>query len=76
MTWNQYQIPLILASSLDSKPLSMVVAEFTSKDIIYYGMTAAAGIIALFPPAIFAAVFRKSLIMGLTQGEVNKKSNG
>ena len=35
MTWNQYQIPLILASSLDSKPLSMVVADFTSKSNTY-----------------------------------------
>lgn len=70
MTWNQYQIPLILASSLESKPLSMVVADFTSKDLIQYGITAAAGILALLPPAVVAIVFRKSLIMGLTQGSV------
>ena len=67
MTWNQYQIPLILASSLDSKPLSMVVADFTSKDSVQYGITAAAGIIALLPPAIVAVIFRKSLILGLTR---------
>lgn len=70
MTWNQYQIPLILASSLESKPLSMVVADFTSKDLIQYGITAASGILALLPPAIVAIVFRRSLIMGLTQGSV------
>lgn len=70
MTWNQYQIPLILASSLESKSLSMVVADFTSKDLIQYGITAAAGILALLPPSIVAIVFRKSLIMGLTQGSV------
>jgi len=70
MTWNQYQIPLILASSLDTKPLSMVAAEFSSKDMIKYGMTAAAGILALLPPAAAAAIFRKSLIFGFTQGAV------
>lgn len=71
MTWNQYQIPLILASSLNSKPLIKVLADFTSKDIIQYVIPAAAGIIALLPPAIVAAVvFRKSLISGLTQGVV------
>lgn len=69
-TWNQYQIPLILASSLESKPLSMVVADFTSKDTIQYGITAASGILALLPPAIVAIIFRKSLILGLTQGSV------
>lgn len=69
-TWNQYQIPLILASSLKSKPLSMVVADFTSKDTIQYGITAASGILALLPPGIVAIIFRKSLILGLTQGSV------
>lgn len=69
-TWNQYQIPLILASSLKSKPLSMVVADFTSKDTIQYGITAASGILALLPPAVVAIIFRKSLILGLTQGSV------
>lgn len=69
-TWNQYQIPLILASSLESKPLSMVVADFTSKDMIQYGITAASGILALLPPALVAIIFRKSLILGLTQGSV------
>jgi len=70
MTWNQYQIPMILASSLETKPLSMIVGEFTSKDLVQYGITAAAGIIALLPPAIVAVMFRKSLILGLTQGAV------
>lgn len=70
MAWNQYQIPLILASSLESKPLSMIVADFTSKDLIQYGITAAAGILALIPPAIVAVIFRKSLILGLAQGAV------
>ena len=69
-TWNQYQIPLILAASLKSKPLSMVVADFTTKDTIQYGITAASGILALLPPAIVAIIFRKSLILGLTQGSV------
>lgn len=70
IAWNQYQIPLILASSLESKPLSMIVADFTSKDLIQYGITAAAGILALIPPAIVAVIFRKSLILGLAQGAV------
>jgi len=70
MTWNQYQIPLILASSRDTKPLSMIAAEFSSKDLVQYGITAAAGILAILPPAIIAVIFRKSLILGLMRGSV------
>ncbi|MEW8995060.1 carbohydrate ABC transporter permease [Clostridium sp.] len=70
LTWSQYQIPMILASSLQTKPLSMIVAEFTNKDMIQYGITAAAGILALLPPTVVAVIFRKSLILGMAQGSV------
>lgn len=70
MTWNQFQIPLILASSKATKPLSMVMSEFTTKDSVKYGLTAAAGILAILPPALVALVFRKFLVSGLTGGSV------
>lgn len=70
MTWNQFQIPLILASSRATKPLSIVVSEFTTKDTIHYGITAAAGMLAIIPPAVLAVVFRKFLVKGLTGGSV------
>ncbi|MGL5656823.1 MAG: carbohydrate ABC transporter permease [Fusobacteriaceae bacterium] len=68
MSWNQYQIPLILASSRETKPLSILIAEFSSKDMIQYGQMAAAGILALLPPSILAIIFRKYLVGGLTKG--------
>ncbi|MGL6114018.1 carbohydrate ABC transporter permease [Cetobacterium sp. SF1] len=70
MSWSQYQIPLILAASRDTKPLSILIAEFSSKDMILYGKIAAAGIIAIIPPAIFAIIFRKYLVSGLTKGSI------
>lgn len=70
MTWNQFQIPLILASSKATKPLAMVMSEFTTKDSVKYGLTAAAGILSIIPPAIIAIVFRKYLVSGLTGGSV------
>lgn len=68
--WGQYMIPLILASSRATKPLSVMVAEFSSKEFFLYGMTAAAGILAMLAPAVFAVVFRRYLISGLTEGGV------
>ena len=69
-TWNQFQIPLILASSMDTKPMAIVISEFATKDSVEYGLIAAAGIIALLPPAITAIVFRKYLISGMAGGAV------
>ena len=66
--WSQYQLPLILAASRNVKPLTVLLAEFSSKDLILYGQIAAAGILTLLPPMIFSFIFRKYLISGLTKG--------
>lgn len=66
--WNQFQIPLILASSFQTKPVSIVTSEFMVKDSIQYGITAAAGLLAIVPPAATALVLRKYLVSGMTRG--------
>lgn len=66
--WNQFQIPLILASSLETKPVSIVTSEFMTKDSIQYGLTAAGGLIAIIPPAVLALIFRKFLVSGMMGG--------
>lgn len=66
--WNQFQIPLILASSFETKPVSIVTSEFMVKDSVQYGITAAAGLLAIVPPALAALIFRKYLVSGMTRG--------
>ena len=69
-TWSQFQIPLILASSMETKPMAIVVSEFMTKDSIQYGLIAAAGMTALIPQALTAMLFRKYLISGMMGGSV------
>lgn len=68
MSWNQFQIPLILASSRATKPVSIVTSEFVVKDSVQYGLTTAAGLTALLPPALLALFFHRFLIRGMTNG--------
>ena len=65
---NQFQIPLILSSSFQPKPVSIVTSEFMVKDSIQYGITAAAGLLAIVPPAATALILRKYLVSGMTRG--------
>lgn len=67
-TWNQFLIPLILAPSLDTKPIAVVVSEFATKNLVNYGLMNAGGIIAIIPPVLVAMLFRRFLIYGLTSG--------
>ena len=69
-TWSQFQIPLILASSMETKPMAIVISEFVTKDSVQYGLVAAAGMLALAPPALAAFIFRKYLVTGMTNGSV------
>ena len=69
-TWSQFQIPLILASNSNTKPIAIVTSEFITKDTVDYGMTAAAGILALIPPAIIALIFKRFLVSGMMKGAV------
>ena len=69
-TWSQFQIPLILASSMETKPMAIVISEFVTKDSVEYGLIAAAGIVSLIPPALAAIIFRKNLISGMVNGSV------
>lgn len=71
-TWSQFQIPLILASSLATKPVAIVTSEFMTKDAVQYGLTAAAGICAMVPPALLALLLRRYLISGMTGGAVKE----
>lgn len=71
-TWAQFQIPLILATSSKSKPISVVASEFVTRDSIFYGLTAACGLIAIIPPAVMAVFFRKALVDGMVSGSVKE----
>ena len=69
-TWSQFQIPLILASSLATKPIAVVTSEFMTKDAVQYGITAAAGICAVVPPAALALGMKRFLVAGIMGGAV------
>lgn len=70
MSWNQFQIPLILTSSQNNKVVTLVLSEFMTRDTISYGLIAVAGLFSIIPPVIIAIIFRKFLITGLTSGSV------
>lgn len=67
-TWNQFQIPLILAPSSATKPSAVVISEFVTKNTLDIGLMSAGGMIALIPPALIAVVFRRFLISGMVGG--------
>lgn len=65
--WSQFFLPLIFAPG-DAKQLTVVISEFVSKTAIKKGLMAAAGVLAMVPPAIIVIFLNRFIISGLTTG--------
>jgi multiple sugar transport system permease protein len=70
IAWNEFFTAFILSSTLHSKTLSVIVAEFSSKVGVDYGAMATAGVLTSLPPVLLALFFQRYIIQGLTAGAV------
>jgi multiple sugar transport system permease protein len=63
----QFLIPLLLASTQNTKPVTVVIAEFVGKYSTNYPLLTAAGVLAIIPPAIVALALNRH-IRGMLSG--------
>jgi multiple sugar transport system permease protein len=70
IAWNEFFYALIFSSTLNSKTLSVLVEEFSSKFGEDYVLMSAAGVLASLPPVVLALVFQRYIVQGLTAGAV------
>ena len=52
--WGQFLIPLLLTSTIETKPVTVLITEFIGKYTTNYPLLTAAGVLAMIPPAIVA----------------------
>jgi multiple sugar transport system permease protein len=65
--WGEFLIPLLLTSTLSSKPATVLITEFIGKYTTNYPLLAAAGVLILIPPALVALVLNRH-IRGMLSG--------
>ena len=65
--WGEFLIPLLLTSTGASKPVAVLIPEYVGKYTTNYPLLAAAGVLALLPPAIAAVVLNRH-IRGMLSG--------
>lgn len=70
LSWDEFFYALIFTSTRQSMTLPVVIAEFTKRHQIDYGMMTTGGVIASLPPIVLAVVLQRYLITGLTAGSV------
>ncbi len=70
-SWSQFVIPLVF-SPIKTLPLTVLIAQFVGKSSINYGLMAAAGMIAIIPPAVVVLAFNRFLVSGLMTGALKR----
>jgi multiple sugar transport system permease protein len=65
--WGEFLIPLLLTSTSASKPVTVLIPEYVGKYTTNYPLLAAAGVLALLPPAAVALVLHRH-IRGMLSG--------
>jgi multiple sugar transport system permease protein len=67
--WGQYLVPLIFSPKV-TKPLTVLIPEFVTKNFIDYGLITASGTIAIIIPALVVIFLNRYLVTGLLAGSV------
>lgn len=70
--WNEFLISLVLTTDLTAKTLPVAIAEFMGRYYTNYPLMCTAGIISMTPPIIFASIFQRYLVEGLSKGAVKE----
>jgi len=65
--WGEFLIPLLLTSTSASKPVTVLIPEYIGKYTTNYPLLAAAGVLAMLPPAVVALVLNRH-IRGMLSG--------
>jgi multiple sugar transport system permease protein len=65
--WGEFLIPLLLTQTQNAKPVTVLITEYVGKYTTNYPILAAAGVLALMPPALLALALNKR-ITGMLAG--------
>ncbi len=65
--WGEFLIPLLLSSTMNAKPVTVLITEYIGKYTTNYPLLAAAGMLTLLPPALVALALNRH-IRGMLSG--------
>jgi multiple sugar transport system permease protein len=66
--WGQFMVPLVFSPTLSTKPLTVLIPEFVTRNYVDYGLMNAAGIVAIVPPILLVIFLNRFLVQGLMAG--------
>jgi multiple sugar transport system permease protein len=68
--WNEFLFALFLTSTIKSKTIPLIVANFANDLNVQFTFMAAAGVLSVIPPLVLALIFQRLIVQGLAAGSV------
>ena len=69
-TWNEFLFAWALTSNLAAEPLTVALKDFIGEQVTSWPLFAAGGVLAMIPAVLFAAIFQRFIVAGLSAGGV------
>lgn len=69
-SWNFFLVPLVMAYTLRSKPITVTITEFVGQFFVQWDLMSAATIIAIVPPLLMVLLFQRYIVRGLSAGAI------
>lgn len=68
--WNEFLFALFLTSTIGSKTIPVIAANFATDLNVQFTAMAAAGVVAVVPPLVLVLIFQRLIVKGLAAGSV------
>lgn len=66
--WGSFMVPLVFSPTRYTKPLTVLIPEFATKNSVDYGLISASGVLAILPPVLVVVFLNRYLVQGLLAG--------
>lgn len=70
LAWNEFLFALFISSTISTRTIPIVVANFATDLEVQFTFMAAAGVLAVIPPLALALIFQRMIVQGLAAGSV------
>lgn len=69
-SWGEFLYALVLTTTINSKTMPMIVAQFTTDIDTSPVILSAGGVLAVLPPLVLALIFQRLIVSGIAAGAV------
>jgi len=69
-SWNEFLFGWALTNSLAAEPLTVGLKDFVGEQMVFWSLLSAAGVLTMLPALVFAVLFQRFIVSGLSAGAV------